>query len=440
MKKLLFSTLLLSLALVAAAQLPLPKEEIAANRNLSASNTVAYPTPTQKLSPAPAGKKPFYISHYGRHGSRYLTKIKDYDYAMETLKKADEAGKLTELGRDVLRRVKLLHDEAYNRWSDLTPLGGQQSKEIIARMMANFPEVFKGKANVDARSTLAPRCVLSMTHAVQQMTMLNPRLNITFNSTAHDMHYMNFQDKALFAKIRTEQTVKLYEDYCKRHGCWQRMVGTLFNDTTYLRQKVNGERLNYYLFRLAGSVQNTTLRDKVTLYDIFTTDELVENWRMENAFWFLGYGYCPLNGNLQPYSQRHLLRAIIEQADSCIALAKPGVQLRYGHETNLLPLACLMGLNGLDQPISDIEELEQHGWVNYRIYPMGCNIQLVFYRKNQQDDDVLVKVLLNEQEARLPISTSTPPYYKWKDLKDYYLRKLANYSEEEEEEMAFSLP
>jgi hypothetical protein len=77
--------------------------------------------------------------------------------------------------------------------------------------------------------------------------------------------------------------------------------------------------------------------------------------------------------------------------------------------------------------------------VNYRNYPMGCNIQLVFYRKNQQDDDVLVKVLLNEQEARLPISTSTPPYYKWKDLKDYYLRKLANYSEEEEE-MAFSLP
>ena len=27
---------------------------------------------TAVLTPAPAGKKPFYISHYGRHGSRYI--------------------------------------------------------------------------------------------------------------------------------------------------------------------------------------------------------------------------------------------------------------------------------------------------------------------------------------------------------------------------------
>ena len=36
---------------------------------------------------------------------------------------------------------------------------------------------------------------------------------------------------------------------------------------------------------------------------------------------------------------------------------------------------------------------------------------------------MLVKVLLNEQEARLPFKTKTWPYYRWSDLRDYYYRK-----------------
>ena len=47
------------------------RSDIKANVNLAASNYLAYPGPQKKLSPAPAGYEPFYISHYGRHGSRY---------------------------------------------------------------------------------------------------------------------------------------------------------------------------------------------------------------------------------------------------------------------------------------------------------------------------------------------------------------------------------
>jgi multiple inositol-polyphosphate phosphatase / 2,3-bisphosphoglycerate 3-phosphatase len=36
----------------------------------------------------------------------------------------------------------------------------------------------------------------------------------------------------------------------------------------------------------------------------------------------------------------------------------------------------------------------------------------------------LVKVLLNEQESALPIATNQWPYYKWEEVKDYYLKKL----------------
>ena len=59
---------------------------------------------------------------------------------------------------------------------------------------------------------------------------------------------------------------------------------------------------------------------------------------------------------------------------------------------------------------------------------MGCNIQLIFYRpKKGKTGDILVKALLNEREAKLPVSTDQYPYYKWSDLRQYYLDKLAKF-------------
>jgi hypothetical protein len=203
----------------------------------------------------------------------------------------------------------------------------------------------------------------------------------------------------------------------------------LFNDTTYLSHAVSGERLNYYLFRMASSLQNHEARKQVTLYDLFTDEEIYENWLTQNAFWFLGYGFTPLNGNKQPYSQRYLLRQIIADADSCIQHPHPGATLRFGHDTALLPLVCLMDINGYGQSISDLEQLVKKGWVDYRVFPMAANLQLVFYRKAPDDTDVLVKVLLNEQEVTLPLPDSQAPYYRWADFRTHYLELLDVYKQ-----------
>ncbi len=55
---------------------------------------------------------------------------------------------------------------------------------------------------------------------------------------------------------------------------------------------------------------------------------------------------------------------------------------------------------------------------------MGANLQLVYYRKSGSDD-VLVKVLLNEHEATLPVKTDVAPYYHWTDVRAYLIDKLA---------------
>ena len=62
------------------------REEIAADNCVSGSNYYAYPGPrADGLTPAPKGYKPVYISHYGRHGSRYLVSKSDYDVALSML-------------------------------------------------------------------------------------------------------------------------------------------------------------------------------------------------------------------------------------------------------------------------------------------------------------------------------------------------------------------
>ena len=60
---------------------------------------------------------------------------------------------------------------------------------------------------------------------------------------------------------------------------------------------------------------------------------------------------------------------------------------------------------------------------------MATNILFVFYRKDYKDKDVLLKILLNENEATLPIPTDCAPYYHWSDFRQYYMDKLNSYQE-----------
>lgn len=136
-----------------------------------------------------------------------------------------------------------------------------------------------------------------------------------------------------------------------------------------------------------------------------------------------------MNGGIQVYSQRFLIRKIIEEADSCIALERPGATLRYGHDTMMMPLACLLNINGFGHQIADLERLDDENWCNYRLYPMACNLQFIFYRRTRNEKEILLKVLLNENEATLPIPAVTGPYYYWKDFKAYVFEKLQHYTE-----------
>ncbi len=80
--------------------------------------------------------------------------------------------------------------------------------------------------------------------------------------------------------------------------------------------------------------------------------------------------------------------------------------------------------------VDNLEALDRKHWAGYKIFPMASNLQLVFYRENPADKDVLVKVLLNENEATLPLKAIDNVYYRWSDFRDFYLMKMDEYEKQ----------
>ncbi len=424
----IFYVTFLSLFFTASAWSQESRKEIGQNVNLAGSNYLAYPAPTKPLTPAPKGKKPFYISHYGRHGSRFLIDRDDYYKTLDMFCRADSAGKLTDTGKEVMRKVRLMCRESDKRYGELTELGAQQHRDIAHRMYKRFPQVFRDSVVVDAKSTVIIRCILSMENELQELARLNPALKIRHDASEHDMYYMNYNDNDLVGKRSNDATRAYLDKWDKENINPTRVMSRLFNDDDYVRRNVKSRDLYSRLFRLACILQNSELRHTVNLFDIFDEQEIYTLWQRHNIGWFCEFGSCELNGGTQPFTQRNLLRNIIHEADSCITLDKPGATLRFGHETMVLPLTCLLNLNGYGK-LMHPNALEDNHWYNFRIFPMGCNIQFIFYRKDKNDKDVWVKVLLNEEEATLPLKPVNGPYYRWSDVRDYYNAKLDAYNQ-----------
>lgn len=407
---------------------------IKANPAYASCNYNTYPDSIKAVyTPAPAGKKPFYLSHYGRHGSRYISSRSGFDIPFKMVARADSLDELTPMGKRVYQEMKLVMDDTEGRWGELTGYGRKQHRNIARRMVINFPEVFHPKARVQALSTVVPRCIESMGTALMELLQEEPTLQVSQESSQRNQWFMNYQDRQLRRQQMTPNIRRVYNEYINKYMGNSRLMELIFKNPDIVQEVVDEGQFNYYLMKMGLFQLNTHLYKNTYLLDIFQTDELYRMWQIDNALWYVQQGAYKLNGGHQPYSQRHLLRRIIADADSCIQLADPGAQLRYGHETVLLPLVCLIGINGFDFETDDFSELEKKGWWCSSVFPMGSNLQLIFYRSGVKDQDVLFKVLLNEEEARLPIPTDCAPYYHWRDFRTYCLNKLDQYKPEEQE-------
>ena len=401
------------------------RDDFKANPKLSANNYQAYPTsgfPT--LTAAPEGYEPFFINHYGRHGSRWLIQESKYTYPLQMLEKGERNGKLTRRGQEVLDILRQVHQASKGRLGELSDIGAEQHQGIARRMFQNFPQVFQDGAPVVARSTVVIRCILSMQNEVDELASLNPRLKITTDASEATMYYMNYRDSVARALRATMSE--------KRNECFNKwlnpkgMLKKLFNDQKFTSDSVNDARkMMLYLMEVVGNMQSHHQFENVNLYDIFSNDDIYSVWRYNNAYWYTNSAETPLTQGRMDYMEANLLRNFIEDADRAIMSPNPtpGASLRFGHESVVLPLCCLMGLNGADYQTTDLETLDQH-WQTYKIFPMAANVQFIYFRK-AGSDDILLLPLLNEREATLPVKTDVAPYYHWNEVRDYFIDKLS---------------
>ena len=122
--------------------------------------------------------------------------------------RAGAVDELTPVGKKVLDEMTLILNDTEGRWGELTSLGAQQHRQIAKRMMQRFPEVFEGAAHVNAQSTVAARCVVSMGYSMLEMSQINPQLQITMRTSKRDQDYMNHQDPHLRKNTRDSEGIR----------------------------------------------------------------------------------------------------------------------------------------------------------------------------------------------------------------------------------------
>ena len=416
MKKLFISLLLLGVATTSFAQDA--KEEIFADLNKAGSVYYAYPVSTpQHVTAPPKGFEPFYVSHYGRHGSRYLISDNDYKRVLDFMQKAHDAGALTPLGEDALNRIKKVWVDAEGHGGDLSPLGARQANGIAHRLFDAYPQIFKNGGRVTARSTVSLRCSLTMSAFCEGLKEKNPALVVTRESSNKHMSYLNYHSKE--SSDFNSESGPWREEYRKfeeKHVNGERLANSLFSSREYINKHVNPRELAWGFYWLAVDMQD--MEEEVSFYDLFTKQELFDIYQVFNyRFYVQDANYA--GGRGMSFENVHpLLRNVIESAEAAIAGKGDVATLRFGHDGNLIPFAGVLGLKDCYNSEIDPYKFYQ-AFRSHYIAPMGGNVQIIFFRNKK--GEVIVKFLLNEQETSIPaLKTDMAPFYRWSDVKNYY--------------------
>ena len=362
------------------------------------------------ISKAPAGYKPFYISHYGRHGSRYAWNSDTYKLIQKVFRKADEKNLLTPYGKEFAAKYEDFYMKPYINAGDLVPLGYDQHQAIGRFTYEQFPQVFKGRKKVDALSSTGQRCIVSMGAFTTGLMSGNPKLIVRLQSNHEGMGIIAppSAPKALRRHFKGEDQefeIESVEDFFVRTSSYKDVLGKLFTDCSFL-EKFEGGELNFIreLWSLYCGYHN--YETEPLFDDLFTEEQRLKFWEADN--------YLSYSGDLTArYSMIPLLEDIIEKAQSSIDDPNQAAHLRFGHDYILEGLVTLLNINNLGT-IVDKPEQAKYWFQNYSI-PMAATLEFVFYKNKK--GDILFKPVLNENDAFIPALTPVQGnFYRWKDF------------------------
>ena len=412
MKTILTTLILWCFALTTWAQNVAPLDQLKADPRKAYGTDYPYSFEAVQLTPTPKGYKPFYISHYGRHGSRYYWNNLLYKDLDSLLNKAHDLNQLTAEGEAFRANFMVAKDELATSVSELSDLGWEQHQRIARTMYENFGEVFKNGGDVYAISSLTGRCVLSMASFCQELTQCNPKIEIREESARKVLDGVKPDDRQNPNYHKYPKSKPRFEANRSRFqyqdNLRERIIQRVFTSTEGLPG--NPYIIANNLINLYTSLPS--IGHEGMMGNIITDEEIAARWENENLGTYT-WVFEPR------YDMIPILRDIITKAEAVISGQTPRLaDLRFGHDTCLGPLTVLMGINGADRDPEDPYEVKNC----YQNWQTGkaSNLQLIFYRGKKPGQDLLLKCLLNGHEATLPLPSDLYPYYRWNDFKQFY--------------------
>lgn len=335
----------------------------------------AYPAPAKtEAVVVPDGYSLVGVSHYGRHGSRWLTSDARYEWVLHHF---DDDSRLTRQGRRAKRLLQRVCDHARGHGGQLTPVGERQHGGIAARMTRRFP-IFGAQTRVEARSSVSGRCRKSMEAFVGALGAVYPDMPIAMTTDSADMAWMSYDspDEQLL-KRETRAVLSVSPDG---------FLSRLFKDPAKIS---DGAKLLTEMFTIASDMQDVDGLG-VSLYPFFTREEMQACYRQSCDKMWQQNGLSPASHGIPAQCAARLWGNIVQEADKALASRQPTVTLRFGHDTALYRLLALLGAS----PVAD------GGGANLcDIVPMAANLQTAFFRNGA--DSVAVGFWLNERPMRL---------------------------------------
>lgn len=375
----------------------------------------AYDVVSDSICPVPDGYAPVYISHYGRHGSRWPVNQKIYKTASDFFQQQQLSENITPDGKAVWKLVTLCAGNAHGHLGELTEMGERQHKAIAERMYRRFPSLFADGSKIEARSSVEPRCIMSMVSFCDRLKELNPAASIKKHATPGDMNFIHHNTPE--AKLNTGENAPWmweFDSYRDSVSLCGKVAEKLFKKVP---ESDSIPMFMRSLYDIAISVQDIDSLD-ADLLSIFDTEELTGLWKASNYMQYVANAKSPVSMSSGPESVKPLLSEITSRADEMLFSGDAKVDLRFGHDTDLLRLVSLIDINGLGVELEDPGEAAQK-WRNFEISPMGANLQLIFFRNAA--GNVIVMPRLNEVPVAISdVPQAFPGFYDWELLKTYF--------------------
>ena len=415
MKRYLIAALSLLLCVTAGAQRLGVREEVRADWNKSSGLDCLLDLYPKALTPVPKGYEAVYISHYGRHGSRYAYTGDAYSIILNMLAEGRREGNLTARGESLLNDLEPFWEYVQYRVGDLTEIGWNQHQEIARTMVKNYPTVFGKGSSVDACSSPSVRSIMSMSSCCAALSRLAPETSVYEHQGITDVQATRPNQGSNPFKYQGPEEVFPYAESSERFFLrhfpnYKDVLARFFKNPDKALGQRNPYNVFFHLYMFVAGMNSLPQDVRIDVKDFFTVEEFATLWETDNYERFREY-----HAYRTPCSS--IVDDMVEKASQRLAAGSRGADLRYGHDHVVMALELIMDLDGFDRAPADPDDLVY--WFQTFRSPMAANIQFVFFNpKKGRSGDTLVKVLLNGEEARLG-DLEGFPYYRWDDVKAY---------------------